>query len=53
MKEMSRVVETNFAASQESAATSEELNGQAQTLKNLVSQYKLRLAEDEMEITLK
>lgn len=36
------VVQTNSATAEESAAASEELSGQAQMLKNLVSQFKLK-----------
>lgn len=39
--QISSVVQTNSATSEESAASSEELSGQAQTLKDLVSQFKL------------
>lgn len=40
--QISDVVQTNSAMSEESAAASEELNGQAQILKNLVSSFRLR-----------
>lgn len=40
--QISSVVQTNSATAEESAAASEELSGQAQILKNLVSQFKLR-----------
>ncbi len=39
--QISSVVQTNSATAEESAAASEELSGQAQMLKNLVSQFKL------------
>lgn len=39
--QISAVVQTNSATAEESAAASEELSGQAQMLKNLVSQFKL------------
>ena len=39
--QISSVVQTNSATAEESAATSEELSGQAQVLKNLVDQFKL------------
>lgn len=39
--QISSVVQTNSATAEESAAASEELSGQAQVLKNLVSQFKL------------
>lgn len=40
--QISSVVQTNSATSEESAAASEELSSQAQMLKNLVGQFKLR-----------
>lgn len=40
--QISSVVQTNSATAEESAAASEELSGQAQMLKNLVGQFKLR-----------
>ena len=40
--QISNVVQTNSATAEESAAASEELSGQAQILKNLVSQFKLK-----------
>lgn len=39
--QISSVVQTNSATAEESAASSEELSGQAQMLKNLVSQFRL------------
>lgn len=39
--QISSIVQTNSATSEESAAASEELNGQAAMLKTLVSQFKL------------
>ena len=42
---ISDVVQTNSATAEESAAASEELAGQAQTLKNLVEKFKLRDAK--------
>ncbi len=42
MNQISSVVQTNSATAEESAATSEELSSQAQVLRNLVSQFKLR-----------
>ena len=39
------VVQTNSATAEESAAASEELSGQAQMLKTLISKFKLRRAE--------
>lgn len=40
--QISSVVQTNSATAEESAAASEELSGQAQMLKNLVGQFKLK-----------
>lgn len=40
--QISSVVQTNSATAQESAAASEELSGQAQLLKSLVAQFKLK-----------
>lgn len=40
--QISSVVQTNSATAEESAAASEELSGQAQILKNLVGQFKMR-----------
>lgn len=40
--QISSVVQTNSATAEESAAASEELSGQAQILKDLVSQFKLK-----------
>lgn len=40
--QISSVVQTNSATAEESAAASEELNGQAQMLKQLVGQFKLK-----------
>lgn len=42
MDQISSVVQTNSATAEESAAASEELSGQAQLLKSLVSRFKLR-----------
>lgn len=39
--QISNVVQTNSATAEQSAAASEELSGQSQTLKSLVSQFKL------------
>lgn len=41
MNQISSVVQTNSATAEQSAATSEELSSQAQTLRNLVRQFKL------------
>ena len=40
--QISSVIQTNSSTAEESAASSEELNGQAQLLKDLVSNFKLR-----------
>lgn len=40
--QISSVIQTNSATAEESAAASEELSGQAQILKNLVSQFHLK-----------
>lgn len=40
--QISSVVQTNSATAEESAAASEELSGQAQVLKDLISQFKLK-----------
>lgn len=42
MEQISAVVQTNSATSEQTAAASEELNGQANILKNLVSKFNLR-----------
>ena len=42
LEQISSVVQTNSATSQESAAASEELSGQAQMLREEISQFKLR-----------
>lgn len=42
LEQISSVVQTNSATSQESAAASEELSGQAQMLKEEISQFKLK-----------
>ncbi|MEG0020873.1 MAG: hypothetical protein RR728_10020, partial [Oscillospiraceae bacterium] len=42
MEQISSVVQTNSATSEESAAASEELNGQASMMKEMVSKFKLR-----------
>lgn len=46
MDQISTVVQTNSATSEESAAASEEMSGQAQILQNLIAQFKL--SEDDM-----
>ena len=40
--QISAVVQTNSATSEESAAASEELSGQASVMKNLLEQFKLK-----------
>ena len=42
LEQISSVVQTNSATSQESAAASEELSGQAQMLREEISQFKLK-----------
>ena len=42
IENISSVGESNAATSQESSALSQELNGQAELLKNLVGQFKLK-----------
>ncbi|MEM1485846.1 methyl-accepting chemotaxis protein [Oscillospiraceae bacterium PP1C4] len=42
VEQISAVVQTNSATAEESAAASEELNGQAEMLKNLISKFELR-----------
>lgn len=42
IEQISSVVQTNSATAEESAAASEELSGQAQVLKNLIGQFKLK-----------
>lgn len=45
--QISNVVQTNSATAEESAAASEELSGQAQILKGLISQFKLKESRNE------
>lgn len=47
MEQISAVVQTNSATAEESAAASEELSAQAQTLKDLVQQFKLEETDSE------
>ncbi|HSQ88407.1 MAG TPA: methyl-accepting chemotaxis protein, partial [Romboutsia sp.] len=42
VEQISEVVQTNSATSEESAAASEELSGQAQMLKSLIENFKLK-----------
>lgn len=44
--QISRVVQANTATAEEAAAASEELSGQAQMLKNLVAQFRLKESID-------
>ncbi len=44
--QISEVVQTNSATSEESAAASEELSGQAQMLKSLIENFKLKNAQN-------
>lgn len=46
MNQISSVVQTNSASAEESAAASEELNGQADLLRNLINQIKLKNCEN-------
>lgn len=49
MEQISVVVQTNSATSEESAAASEELSSQANRLKDLISQFKLKNNQDKKE----
>lgn len=51
VEQISSVVQTNSATAEESAAASEELSGQAQLLKQLVSKFKLKDTVDARQIT--
>ena len=42
VKEVSRVIEANSSAAEESAAVSNELSNQARTLNRLISQFRIR-----------
>ena len=42
MDQISSVVQTNSATAEQSAAASEELSGQAQMMKQMVGQFKIR-----------
>lgn len=48
VEQISSVVQTNSATAEESAAASEELSGQAQILKTLVDNFKLRNSESKI-----
>ena len=41
IKEVSKVIQANSTAAERSAAVSSELSGQAQTLNELISQFKI------------
>jgi methyl-accepting chemotaxis protein len=47
IEQLSQVVQTNSATSQETAAASEELSSQAQLLKNMIGQFKLKVQSQE------
>lgn len=47
VEQISSVVQTNSATSEESAAASEQLNGQAEIMESLVSQFKLKMYDNE------
>jgi methyl-accepting chemotaxis protein len=42
IKEISKVVQTNTAAAEESAAVSKELSDQARTLNRLISRFRIK-----------
>ncbi len=48
--QISSVVQNNSATAEESAAASEELNSQAQLLKNLVGRFEISTEESEIEL---
>ncbi len=48
--QISSVVQNNSATAEESAAASEELNSQAQLLKNLVGRFEINTEESEIEL---
>lgn len=48
VEQISNVVQTNSATAEESAAASEELSGQAQVLKSLVSKFKMNRNADDI-----
>ena len=43
IKEVSKVIETNTSAAEESASISNELSSQARTLNELISQFRIEL----------
>ncbi len=47
---MSRVVQTNSATAEESAAASEELSSQSELLKDMVSSFKLKNSNKSMRL---
>ena len=49
IEQMSQVVQTNSATSEEAAAAAEELSAQAERLKGMVGEFKLRTAEKDKE----
>lgn len=51
IEQISSVVQTNSATAEESAAASEELSGQAQILKELVGQFKLKHNDHKASVT--
>ncbi|HBC98325.1 MAG TPA: hypothetical protein DC053_01400 [Lachnoclostridium sp.] len=46
INQISKVVQANSVTAEESAAASEKLSGEAQLLKKLVRQFKLRVDQD-------
>ncbi|MEI6100375.1 MAG: methyl-accepting chemotaxis protein [Eubacteriales bacterium] len=47
IEQVSQVIQSNSATAEQSAASSQELSGQAEFLKGMVSQFKLRNAENQ------
>ena len=47
--QISTVVQTNSATAEESAAASEELSGQAQSLKDLINKFKLKQDQEDLQ----
>jgi len=52
INQISKVVQANSVTAEESAAASEKLSGQAQLLKKLVRQFKLRVGQDTVPLTV-
>ncbi|WP_313151963.1 methyl-accepting chemotaxis protein [Lacrimispora sp.] len=52
INQISKVVQANSVTAEESAAASEKLSGQAQFLKKLVRQFKLRVGQDTVPLTV-